>query len=699
MKTIFQKDLRENLKIALIGLLLFSLLLLEVYHSCAGSVANTLRDIGSNYDDMLQPLLSSSLRSEAAFFLAIFGAALGWLQTRNEAHRDLWAFLIHRPVTRTEIFRGKALAGLCLYFFGAGLPLAIFIAVVRMPGHIAAPFEWEMTLPLAAIFLTGVVYYFAGMLTGLRQARWFASRSFGLGVAIITSLGVLVPQPFWQSLLLIAVAVAITATAAWGAYQTGGFYRGLRGKGKLALIVAMTVGCATVLFVGAGLVFMLILSPLSPPGWSYAYYQMTRDGTVCKINYRNGEITDIATLDGKPLISPKTGRKMEQKEFQEFTSYGGTAQTTLNQPDRDQARDYFLASLSWDIERFVFRVLFWRNQSSFFHLWNVTDKTLWYLDRHGALIGYDGRTRRCIGQLEAPSQNGRAPELFLPSPERYRYYNSYDDTPQKLLPTAKAVYRVDFKARTAQPVFTLTNDDEIGGYALQGITSDRLGEHRIFITTRKIVSLVNDSGAVFTAPYQPSFGDYPMVQLQFLEKKRGETNSRADHYAVWFIPDYQKNFKSGYVMPEHIAWLDSDRGIIKTIDLPTLRGPKQKNLADQAVTSLLPPLVLAGEDKSLFGAWHLLSWAWAGISAVIAWTLARRYHFSNGARIGWTLFVFLLGLAGLLTFLCVQEWPAREACPNCKKLRCVDREDCEHCAATFSPPEKNGTEIFAEPVV
>jgi RNA polymerase subunit RPABC4/transcription elongation factor Spt4 len=46
----------------------------------------------------------------------------------------------------------------------------------------------------------------------------------------------------------------------------------------------------------------------------------------------------------------------------------------------------------------------------------------------------------------------------------------------------------------------------------------------------------------------------------------------------------------------------------------------------------------------------------------------------------------------------VQEWPARESCPNCKKLRVVDRDQCEHCGADFAPPEKNGTEIF-EPLI
>ena len=43
----------------------------------------------------------------------------------------------------------------------------------------------------------------------------------------------------------------------------------------------------------------------------------------------------------------------------------------------------------------------------------------------------------------------------------------------------------------------------------------------------------------------------------------------------------------------------------------------------------------------------------------------------------------------------VMEWHAREACPNCKKLRVVDHAQCEHCGAGFAPPEKTGTEVFA----
>jgi hypothetical protein len=74
--------------------------------------------------------------------------------------------------------------------------------------------------------------------------------------------------------------------------------------------------------------------------------------------------------------------------------------------------------------------------------------------------------------------------------------------------------------------------------------------------------------------------------------------------------------------------------------------------------------------------------------------LGWRYRFSFAAQAGWAVFLLLFGLPGLLAFLSVQEWPAREACPNCKKPRVVDRAQCEHCEANFAPPEKTGTEVF-----
>lgn len=673
MKALIQKDLRENLKVALIGLLIFSLMLLQAYQTSVITLTCLLAGIEAD-EGVLQPLLSQSLLAETAFFSALFGAALGWLQIRNEAHRDLWAFLIHRPVTRAHIFLGKTIAGLCLYLLGAGLPLAIFVAIVRVPGHVAAPFEWAMVLPLVSIFLMGVGFYFAGLLTGLRQARWYASRGFGLALAILASLGVFNFPEFWQPLILIALAVVILATAVWGGYQSGGFYRGQPGTGRLALTVAMTAGCGLFLYIGVGLISSFVFNPLSARASVRSGYQMTTDGSLYKETFLNGELVEIADLEGHPLLDPQTGRKMERLEIEKRTARGSMVWTDLKY--RGNRNDF-------------------RSDRRFFSLWTITDNTLWYLDRHGELNGYDGLNRKHIASLDAPGSNGTLrSQPFLSLPDAGNYYMSSD---RKLIATARVLYQADFKARTLKPVFSLTNDDQICGfcgYAGPRFYGDENGQTKsISLTTQKTVRLLDSEGRpVFVVPYQPGYVEYPYVELRFLQATNGSTAN----FAVWFHPDDEMNRKSGGKMPIHVIWVGPGQTVAKSADLPALGQPDNPpSWLDKLALTMLPPPAHLAFDNNIFSPWNVLSFALAFMSALIGWSLLRRYDSSPKTILGWTLFVFLLGLGGLLTLLCVQEWPAREACPHCKKLRAVDRELCPHCQSPFPPPEKNGTEIFA----
>src|ERR1035437_8916064 len=130
MKTLVFKEFRENVKVAVLGLVIYTLVLVVLYREYVASPTN-----------MTQPLADSNLVFGTAWICGIFGAVLGWLQIHNERRPDLWAFLIHRPVTRTTIFLGKAIAGLGIYAVVAGLPLLGFIVWARLPGRIAAPFE------------------------------------------------------------------------------------------------------------------------------------------------------------------------------------------------------------------------------------------------------------------------------------------------------------------------------------------------------------------------------------------------------------------------------------------------------------------------------------------------------------------------------------------------------------------------------
>lgn len=61
----------------------------------------------------------------------------------------------------------------------------------------------------------------------------------------------------------------------------------------------------------------------------------------------------------------------------------------------------------------------------------------------------------------------------------------------------------------------------------------------------------------------------------------------------------------------------------------------------------------------------------------------------------WAVFVFLLGIPGLLGYLFCRSWPVREECPACRETAPRDRESCSCCDADFPEPAPKGIEVLA----
>ena len=381
MKALIQKELRENLKLAVLGLIIYSAFLglnIHIYSHWMQSVAAGAS--GQRETDMMQPLISAGFWGLSGIVCAMFGAVLGWFQIYNERPRDLWVFLVHRPATRTQIFFGKILAGLVLYILVAGLPLTGYLIWALAPGHVAAPFEWAMLRPVAVFSLSGMVYYFAGMLTGLRQARWYASRALGLGAAAIVSLAVIYTSPFWQALAAILIGGGILATAVCGGIHSNGFYRGQPAPGRLALVAALVPGCALVFGIAA---LFLIEVLLRTHESAQPYYRMNQDGTIYKITPRKeGWPAEIANLDGKPLVDPKTGSAPKWAEFDQRKCYENPIWPSFDNPANAYRDTWFYNSCN--------RSTFWRE---------TADEFWFYCNRNGRLAGYDKKTRQFIGSL------------------------------------------------------------------------------------------------------------------------------------------------------------------------------------------------------------------------------------------------------------------------------------------------------------
>jgi hypothetical protein len=667
MKTLIIKELRENFKIGLIGFAFFTLIVLGSglsYSRFINAVASGTRSLLTNQNH-LHPLTSSEFVMAVGWACATFGLLLGWLQVHNEKHRDLWAFLIHRPIPRTVVFWAKVLSGLSLYVTAAGLPLFLFLLWMSVPGHVAAPFEWAMASPIGASFLLGIAWYFAGMLTRIREARWYLTRALGIGAAIVATGAAVMSWHQWELTLVLIGCGSLLAIAVWGAFHSHGYYEPQPTFGKIALTSSITFG--TIMVVGFAAVLILELFPgvrRQPPSMQYV---MLTDGAVHKQIYHWGGTLQLQDLQGNVLNDVRGFDDLQARQAPSLRLIGD------KQPDRSTPPFYF---------------------------WDATPDTIWfYWTAYGRLFGFDLRTRQLIGTL--------GPMGFSPNDSRSgdrldRFELPWAFTPgssREDLHTDNAVYEVDTQKRTVRPVFTTPADDPIlaagsGGVARSGARALRLNTA---VLTRRSLRLIGpDDQIIWRVPFEQPRKEYTDVMISILG-----TNGQ---FAVSVAPSYRAETKNPGKFPVYVTWFDREQDVLKKTELPPLSSANKDPVpGDNFIGAVMPPAVITllftVTKQSLRSQPPLISVTIALLIFVPlgAW-VGRRYNFSSRAQIAWAIFHLFSGLPGFLAFIAVHDWPAREGCRNCNKLRAVNRDQCEHCRADFPPPTQDGTEIF-EPVL
>jgi hypothetical protein len=658
------------------------------------------------------PLMDPEYLFYVHLVAALFGAVLGFLQVFPESQGDRRSLLLHRPLSRSRIFAAKTSAGVALYLLAMAIPFACAVGLAATPGHVPQPFEWPMVLPWVADALTGLVYYFAGMLTAQREARWYGSRCLGLGAGLFCSYLVWLVPEFWQALLAIIGACALTAAAAWGSFCAGGAWTPQPRIAKLALAATFLLGLSALGFTGQVLVGRFFWTP------EHYWTDFDKQGRVLFVHEFNRKLVSITDAGGQvpPEIQGGPVDYYPLKDIMTQTAYGAWP-STRSYRNNNRA------------------VVKYANES------RPGNEEWWFVPDRGRLVGYDKQSNQLLGSF--------GPDGFLPpeEPAGQRFQGDLSYISQlywarvaPYLAFPGGVYTVNFRKRTVHKLYA-----PAAGETVLWASRWKDEERKLsvaFVGTDRSVHVLEETGVrLFSAPLAYDRERYHLADLGRLENP--------ERYWLWYEPAWYQGLEGQETLPSVLVVYDragreiGPRQIVpprprlaRTI-IPRSPPPAQPSLAQARFGLVTPPAeaavlmgaqryleseVRAGNGKEIplalqflltstqyflpgvrwlprahlglmlgFGASMLLS---AAVSALVCFWLARRYAFSGAWSVGWALAGMLFGWMGLALMLALQEWPARIACPKCRRPRVVTRDACEHCGAPHASPAPDGTEIF-----
>lgn len=604
------------------------------------------------------------------------GLLLGVLHMAAEKRRDLWAFLVHRPISPTTIFLAKATAGLGLYLVAVGVPVGVGTAWLAAPGHVAAPFYWPMALPAVADVLTGGVYYLAALLVTMREARWYGSRTLAVGVAVLCSVLVVAAPDFWMALVAIAVAAGVLGVAAWGSFIAGGRYEPQPVVAKAALGASLIAGIAIAFVVGG----TILSATGGVPQYTWTGYQLTADGEVVRLTQdRWGQTVEITDLDG--VRREDLERRSKEKGWYEMFLRTG-AVVVRSAPGRVDP----YGPLRYRQSRLFYAQIATRGMRS----------TLWgYSYREQLLLAFDRLRKVVVGRL--------GPDGYTAEPGRPTRRFGRDIVvllPQSgLLVFPDVVYGLDANERAVQRLYTPTK-----GRMVLGVSVPRVWQQgEIVVVTEGAIGFVTSEGAdLIEVKLEHDLARYGNMRFAITDEPQ--------RYFVWYAPSPDLGAEARE-MPGHLIVYDTDGAVLARHELPPIPLSRAVSTWRDAVIGLaVPPafmvaafvtmLVQQGsgpfgaEDESQGYIGIVLALLVAVACAVVTVVLARRYALGRGRQWGWGVFNFLVGPAGVLLLWGLRDWPARQACHGCGVMRVVDRDRCEHCDAQFPPPVPDGTEIF-----
>lgn len=667
-----------------------------------------------------------------SFVGAILGGSLGLLQTTFESSGDRRSLLFHRPIRPTQILLSKVIAGSLLYLIAMGVPLAGYVIFRFLPGYVAPQLplsvRWYALCPWFADIITGLAYYFAGLLAGLCPGRWYGRRILGFPVAILASFLAWNLGEFWHVLAALCLLSTLMGIAAWGIFLTADDMAAQPASARVSLALTLLMGLS-VTAVGVKVIV--------------EYYMFPRDDRHYSARYvfaRDGRILFAENIDNRELrVSDLEGNELDQ-----FRQKGiGEAQADLGQISAPSSGS---VSVAWSMRCY-------RNVNTLAVQMSNPTKPLhesWcYVPQLGLLVGYDIAARKvigCIGPDGFTSLGEAAGERF-PSRLEYPPSPAYPE----FLVVPNGVYDINFNERRAKRLFSPGDGEVVFGASvwrtgnrpiqkdpddkyIPGILAtdlENVASHQAYVVgTNRAIYVLNEQG--------DKLHTFPMIDDPYKYAAGVLRLESPDRMAVTFHPSYLLGLAIRETTPIVFVEYSADDQEIARKTLPRLRF--QNDLQQQYWMGLLtspaegifghllferillssqanPKSICTQAECMLFEGGYritphhhdlaeglvntrirlftMLIGVHSVLSLVVAIGIARRLSFSLTETFLASTFALIFGIVGCLVIVCSCDWPQRVACPSCQRRRVVTRENCEFCDQPFATPVPDGTEVFA----
>jgi hypothetical protein len=475
MKALILKELRENIK----WVPLPSLVILLVFL----------------IDKPDEPMFDVTGAFFCCLTACVFAAALGFLQIYFEGHGDRRSLLLHRPLSPPRIFLAKAVAGVGLYLLAMGIPFVCLEIWMATPGNMPAPYHWETSLPWLADILSGLVYYFAGMLVAQGEVRWYGSRGLALAATFFCSYLVWTLPEFWQALVAIGIMGLFVGVAAWGNFCVGGAYTPQPGIAKAALSLT---------FLASLLVLSVLIKQLIGEWFDSGFFW---DYTVD----RKGREVAMPFAKGRGSLGPWINLHGD-----ELPDLNRSETGVIMAPNRTMEEP-----LSWS----------YRNGGRYYVECRHSSRPAiecWYYDQaQGRLLGYDAYYRHFLGSF---GPNGFTPSDAQPG-EGFRGELRYENGRWgpgrfRLLAFPDHVYAIDIAQRTIRSLFTPCAGDTVAWADV----------YRDYLTQWEAVVVTTDKSFHFLTREGLPLVSFPRVHDRdgrFVDLGRLENPVR---YYAWYWP-------------------------------------------------------------------------------------------------------------------------------------------------------------------